>query len=26
VLKRYFRDRQHGDFATFVDTVEPKRT
>ena len=25
VLKRYFRDRQHGDFATFVDTVEPRR-
>ena len=25
VLKRYFRDRQHGDFATFVDTVEPRQ-
>ena len=26
VLKRYFHDRQQGNFATFVDTVEPKRT
>ena len=25
VLKRYFRDRQHGNFATFVDTVEPRQ-